>query len=564
MIAFGGSCLKASIFDHKKLRAWLAVLAVVLVAGCSDDNTNSGNGPEVDGVVSISTIIVNPRMAEPGDTIVVTAALEGVATPGQFATVQWTASGGEFITDKGESVDWIAPKDTSAVFRLSCRATSGQSTDDGFVDVFVGEPKLSVNQNAGEIQLRPAPGEFYYLNSIPFEEEWDSSRVYIQTTGVPEAVVSGVRVGAHFAFSSALSNAAYVANTAGLKQFTTDPLDIFVVDLNGRSERKITSDRAAPTSGRRYQFKRPYFSPDENWITYQGFQPSPQSGNIDTTDVFVYNLQTDEETNVTEVDVTSNQRNNLFPSYSTDSKWLVFISDKGQSQHWDFFGNKLGSGGGIADATQQLTTDGLVGVTSLSSLGTPKLEWNPVQPLLAVVGGGGSDGGLHLVTMTDNGANASDVADVGFNLVEIAWSGNGQVLAVSSIVDAASGEGVENVIFTVTPGGSVMRRHAASVDDRIVDMGWSADGKFLVYRLVRRGRSWFELIDIDGGTNYAAPLAITKSASDGKRTTYSPEMSVAARYGTGETVYFALFDLGITAQGTPTIWTLDVSAAVQP
>jgi hypothetical protein len=72
------------------------------------------------------------------------------------------------------------------------------------------------------------------------------------------------------------------------------------------------------------------------------------------------------------------------------------------------------------------------------------------------------------------------------------------------------------------------------------------------------------LIDIDGGTNYAAPLAITKSASDGKRTTYSPEMSVAARYGTGETVYFALFDLGITAQGTPTIWTLDVSAAVQP
>jgi len=131
-------------------------------------------------------------------------------------------------------------------------------------------------------------------------------------------------------------------------------------------------------------------------------------------------------------------------------------------------------------------------------------------------------------------------------------------------VDAASGEGTENVIFTVTPGGGVMRRHTARADDRIVDMGWSADGKFLVYRLVRRSKSWFELVDIDGGTNYAAPLAITKEVSDGNRITYSPEMSTAARYGSGDTVYFALFDLGITAQGTPTIWTVDVSSAVQP
>jgi len=541
----------------------LAVFAVVLVVGCSDDNNDNGNGPE-EGVVSISAIIVNPKMAEPGDTIVVTAALEGIAAPGDFATVQWTASGGEFITDNGESVDWIAPKDTSAVFRLACRASSGQSTDDGFIDVFVGESKLSVNQNGGEIQLRPTPGEFYYLNSIPFEEEWDSSRVYIQTTGVPEAVVPGVRVGAQFEFSSALSKAAYVVNSAGAGQFSDDPYDVFVVELNAGTERKITLDVGDPSNVRRYQFTRPYFSPDGNWITYQGWRPNPQEGNIDTLDVFVYNLQTDEATNVTEADTTSSQRWNMLPTYSPDSKWLVFISDKGQRQQWDFFGNKLGSGGGIADTTQQLTTGGLVGHGSQKSLGMPIQAWNPSQPVLAMVGAGGSDGGLHLVTMTDNGANTSAVTEVGDNIVEIAWSGNGQVLAVSAIVKAASGEGSENVIFAVTPGGSAMLRHTARVDDRIMDMGWSADGKFLVYRLIRRAESWFELIDIDGGTNYAAPLAITKAASDGNRITYTPEMSTAARYGSGDTVYFALFDLGITSQGSPTIWTLDVSAAVQP
>ncbi|MGD8414142.1 MAG: hypothetical protein PVF33_07910 [Candidatus Latescibacterota bacterium] len=552
--------MKASIFDHNKLRTCLAICAVVLAIACSNDD--EGGGTDVEGEVSIQTIIVAPKAAEPGDTLTVTATLSGASAPGDYPSVSWSGSGGEIINSSQLSIDWIAP-DTPGVYRLTCDATIDQSSDQDFVDVFVGEPVLSVNQNGGEIRLRPTQGEFYYLNSIPFEEQWDSSRVYVQTSGVPEPVVPGVRVGAQFVFSSDLNQAAYVANTAGSGNFTNDPEDIFVIDLNGRTERVVTTDGAAPSSVRRYQHTYPYFSPNGNWITYQKWRPNPQAGNIDTLDVAVCNLQTDEETVVTDTDRRT-QRKNLFPTYSTNGNWLVFVSDRTKQNTWDFFGNRLTGGGAIADTTVQLTTGGLVGLGSVGSLGTPMLQWNPAQPVLAMVGGGGSDEGLHLVSVTTGGANVANVTDVGNNILEIAWSGNGQILAVSALVDAASGEGVENAIFTVTTAGTVTRRHTARADDRVFDMGWSNDGKFLVYRLVRRSNSWLKLLDVDGGTNLTAPLSLIGEVSDGNRATYSLEMSTAARYGTGNTVYYALFDLDITAQGTPTIWTLDVTSVVQP
>lgn len=553
--------MKASIFDHVKLWVWSAALtAVVVAAGCSDGGSN-GNGP-TDGVVSISSIIVNPKSAEPEDTISATAVLEGAAMPGDFPSVQWTTTGGSFITDDEMSVRWIAPE-TPGVYRLTCRATSGETSDEMAVDVFVGESLLSVNRNAGEIQLTSTSGRFYYLHSIPSDEAWDSSRVYIQATGVPEPVIPGVRVGAQFAFSSAMQYAAYVVNDAG-GRWGLDPLDVYVIDLNGSSERKITTDRS--TSQRRQRFTRPYFSPDENWVTYEGMLPNEQAGNIDTLDVFVYDLVNDEETNVTEGDVVSTQRRNLFPTYATDSKWMVFVSDKWQPNLWDLYGVRLDGTGAIADTdtVRQLTTGGLIGLSSVASLGKPLLAWNPTQPVLGVVGAAGSDGGLHLVTTNDQGATTNDVRDVGDQVQEIAWSGNGQTLAVSSLVESSTGEGVDNVIFTVTPTGVATLRHRARQDDRILDMGWSADGKFLVYRLVRGAESWLKLIDIDGGTSYPVPLAITKAAADGLRGIYAAEMSSAVRYGSGDIIYFIIFDENLTASGTPTIWTLDVSVAVQP
>jgi Tol biopolymer transport system component len=554
--------LKTSIFDHAKLWVWSAALtAIVVAAGCSDDESSNGNGP-TDGVVEISTIIISPRSAEPEDTLAATAVLGGSAAPGNYPSVQWSASGGSFVTDNEMSVRWIAP-DNPGVFRLTCRATTGESSDEMSVDVFVGTPQLSVNRNAGQIQLAPTAGQFYYLNSVPRDEEWDSSRVYIQATGVPEPVILGSRRGAQFAFSQSVNLAAYVVNDAG-DQWDLDPLAVYVVDLNARSERRITTDRAAPTNQRRNRYTRPYFSPNERWITYEGQLNNPQAGNIDTLDIFIYDLNTDQETSVTAADVTSVQRRNLFPSYSSDSNWLLFASDKGQQNLWDLFGAPLNGSGALADTVRQLTTNGLIGLSPVASLGVPQLAWNPAQPLLAVVGAAGSDGGLHLVTMSAQGATTVDVTDVGSQVEEIAWSGNGQTLAVSSLVEASDGEGVENVIYTVTPAGAATLRHRAREDDRLLDMGWSADAKFLVYRLVRGSESWLELLDIDGGIGLSGPLPITKAVSDGMRALYSAEMSNAVRFGTGDTVYYILFDGSLTPSDTPTIWTLDVSSAVQP
>jgi Tol biopolymer transport system component len=559
MNAIGGSRLKASILGPEKLWAWLAAVTVaVVVGGCSED---SQDGTDVGvGSVEISTIILKPKTASPGDTIWATAVVSGTATAGNYPEVEWSATGGEFLKSNAMSVDWIAP-DSSGVYRLTCRAGGGESSDEKFIDVFVGAPELSVNQNAGEIRLTATQGEFYYLHSIPRFESWDSSSVYIQSTGVPAPVVPGERVGAQFTFSSSLAYAAYVVNSGG--PYTLKPLDVYVVDLAGGTERKITMDRAAPSSQRRQRYSRPYFSPDQNWITYQGLLPNPQAGNVDTLDVFTYNLLTDQETNVTEVDVKIAARKNLFPTYGTDFGWLVYVSNRGRQNQWDLFGVPL-SGGAVDGPIQQLTTGGLIGLSAMESLGRPKLSWNPSQPVLAVVGAAGSDGGLHLVATTAQGANTTDVPELGDEVQTFAWSADGQMLAVSAVVTSTDGVSKQNALFTVTPTGTPTERHRARVNDGILDLGWSPDGKFLVFRLVRRGESWIELVDIDGGTNYPAPLAVTKAAPDGMRAAYSEEMSTASRYGSGDNVYFLLFDPELAGNSSPTIWTLDVSAAVQP
>lgn len=557
--------MKATILNHAKTWAGLLTLTLLAaVAGCSDDD-NGGGGTGVDeSVVSISTIILTPRSTQPEDTLVATVVVEGYAAPGQIPTLQWTAEDGSFVANNQVSVDWVAPQ-TPGVYRLTCKATGGESSDEHHIDVFVGNPTMSVTDYAGEVKLAASPS-FYYLHSVPLDEAWDSASVYVKTAGDPAPVVTSQIRGAQFAFSSGASRAAYVVNTTGDLTFTLEPLAIYVAELNAGTHRMITTDRAASNNFRRHQFRYPYFSRDENWVTYQGYKTTSQTGGVDTLDIYIYNLLTDEETVVTESDIVRLGRRNLYPTFSTDLNWVVYVSetDSVQRDLWDLYGRRIQGGNISADRTR-LTTGGLIGLNTMSLLGRPIQQWNPSQPIVAVVGGAGSDGGLHLVTTSGSGATTVDVRECGDGVKEVTWTTDGQALAVAAVVPADGGGNDDvDAIFTVTAAGVATRRHSARVGDLIVDLEWSHDGKFVLYRVIRFTESWFELLDIDGGTNFTEPVAISPSLDIGWRGDYASQMSTASAYGPDNVVRNILFDANLSASGTPTIWSLDLTPAVQP
>jgi len=552
-------CLKASIFNYKHTLAWLVALTVmVAAAGCSDDSDNGGGIVEV---AQITTIILNPKSAARGDTVNATAIVEGTTAPGSFPSIKWTSDAGVFLSDNQASVSWVAPT-TSAVYRLTCTVTTSGNSDQMAVDVFVGEPVATVPRNGGEIQLTSAPDDFYYLHSFVSDEAWDSSTVYRTGTG---EVAAGAPDGAQFAFSKNLAYAGYVVTVSEI-QFEDNRMNVYMTDLNAGTFTQITYDSAFAGSSRRHQYTKPYFSPDENWVTYQGFRPNPQSGFVDTLDVYVHDIALDEQINVTESDTTS-WRRSFLPTYSTDFNWVVYVSDRVSDgrDEWDLYGQPIlgnGAPNTSLSSVTRMTRDGTIGLVSFPALVTslPMLEWNPSMPLLAVVAGGGSgaDGLLYLVN--PNGPSVTQVIETGESIVEFEWSNDGQLLAVSALNQASQG-GTVDALYTVTTGGTATLRHTANEGDRIVDLGWDSAGRFIVYRVVRGADSWFELIDIDAGTSFLGPVVITTTSPIGSRGAYAAEMTTAARSGLGAAsalnVYYSLFD-----GATPSIWTLDVSGAL--
>jgi Tol biopolymer transport system component len=560
--------VKAAKFHSKHTLVWLFALALyVVVAGCSDDE---GTNDPVEGPMTISTIILNPKSSEPGDTVKATADIRGNNLPGNFPSVKWTATDGTFLTDNLMSVDWVAPRpsDAAAVARLKCEATNSAGTTQLSADVFVGESNVAVTRDAGEIQLR-SNGDFYFLYSLFNEEGWDSSEVYLYSGGSSSPVVPGNwRRGSEFAFSGSPgrepTHSAYARIDDDVPTNTMNPINVWLIDLNSGSQEPITSDQTDPGVNRHDQFQYPCFSLDGEWVTYQGYQPFHQQGGIDTVHAYVHNVLTRETVNATVGDTLRERRLNYFPTFSSDQRWLVFVSDKDGRDKWELYGQPIDVDGNVdtrPESTARLSppgAEGLIARTSFRTLTRPTLVWNPnpAMPVLAVVGSEGSDKMLHLVTTNQSGATTNDITEVGDAIRDFVWSDNGQLLAVSALTQVAGG-GTANALFTVTAAGDVTVQHTAVAGDQVFDLAWSPNGDYIIFRTVRGTSSWLELFDLGGGTGLLGTVVLTVSMSVGNRSVYEEHMFTNSRYHTNNVIYWLAFD-GATAS----IEMLDVTGAV--
>jgi hypothetical protein len=558
--------LKASNFHYKRALLLLTALAVFVGApGCSDDESTSGVD---EGELAISMIILNPKSAEPGDTVQATVDVDGWLPTGTYPTYRWSSEGGgTFLTDNQQSVGWVAPKPTiSSVVRLTCTVTYAGGSASHSAEVFVGTPEEVVPYRAGEIHLIPSGG-FYYLYGRPGESGWDSSQVYM-FDGASTPVSNSLSRGAEFVFTGGPgtepTHAAFTSVDSTDITFSENAINVWLTDLATGVQGPITRDESIAGGSRRHQYRYPYFSPNGGWVTFQGFHPHPQAGAIDTMGVFAYDLNTEITLYVTAKDSVRERPMNYYPTYSSDGNWLVYVSDRDQRDVWELYGIPATDGApdDQADPTRLTNDGGLIGVTTPTSLTRPKMAWNPnpARPTLAVVGSQGSDKYIHLVTTSGSGATSERLTDIGRDIIEFVWSNDGTVLAVSALTVMQDGS-TKNGLFLVDPGAasSNLWHTGTTSGDRIYDLTWSPDGSFLVYRTVRDGNdSWFELIDIDGGTSYLGPIVLSASIAVGNRGSYAAAMSTRPAYDATNVVYGLIFD-----GPSPAIGTLNITGTVR-
>jgi dipeptidyl aminopeptidase/acylaminoacyl peptidase len=165
---------------------------------------------------------------------------------------------------------------------------------------------------------------------------------------------------------------------------------------------------------------------------------------------------------------------------------------------------------------------------------------------------------LYFVETSAGGANTRAIQSITGDITELDWSTDGQTLAVATSKVLKEGEAASTELYTVPIDGSPQLRHTSHTGDQIVDVTWSPDGEFIVFRVIRIDVAWFELIDIDGGTDFLTTVVLSASGDLGDRSSYAAQMSTDSAYGSGDVVYLLFFN-GLS----PRLSTLDISGAVQ-
>lgn len=556
--------MKAFFRYSKPIFVLTALLSMGLLgASCSDDE----GGTDVQTPpLQLEGIILNPKAADPGDTVQVTVVIRGSEATG-FPTIKWqTIGGGRFVDDDEMSVKWIAPSDTSGVFRLKVTVTNAVGSKSWEADVFVGKSEVIVPRHAGEMHLWNTQTDLYYLrSSIPVTQPIAGFRVYEYTGGSYGDATPGPESGLSNVFAPDLSTSAFTVRGVLQAGDLTAPINLWVNDLVGGEQIKVTFDAKDTVTEGAYhdQFKYPKYSLDSELIAYEALRAYPfVGGGVDTFDVEVFDVDDRKSVNVTES--IRGRRSSFLPSFSSDGNWFVFVSDRGGLNQWELYALPVENGAVVTDSAETIRvtdTGGVIAGGTRGNLTRPTLLWNPNSSLsiLAIVA---NDGRLRFVKTDASGATTTPVNGISTGTIsEMIWSPDGQLLAVSAQVKELLPDGSEsttNALYIVTTSGVATIEHETPVSDRIRDLAWSPLNDAMVCRMSRGTSCWLELIDLEGDAGFLKPLVITRATNIGNLVTYRNFMSTKSLYNSSDVIYYLLFN-GETAS----INTLDVSKAIR-
>jgi hypothetical protein len=535
----------------KRYRLLWAAAVLGLVAACSDED--DGGTPTDNGTsqpISVEEILVSPKSANPGDTLRLSVILSSSdENEGDIPSIAWTATGGAFLEDEGSSVRWVAP--AGGTYVATARATNSANTATGSTNLFVADRTVAVPDGAGTPRLQSNQTDLYYVHPPDVVDADSDLEVYRWQGGVVEDAVTTPSaangpIGRFLTYAKDGSFEVHSADSTIIGA-AIQPIHVYIGDFGSGVYTRITVDKA---SGVRHQgFLYPDVAPDNRLIAFEGFLTGPTSAGPDSFDIFVYDKAVPSRLRAT---LSHKNHKNAFPTWSTDERWLTFVSDRGGNLRWELYGMRVS--GGVVNTQDSLVvrlsdTGGTLatGAIKVNDFPKPMMRWNPVAPTLAVLA---TDGVTYLITTTTTGA--SQVVVGAFDPVETpkeyAWSPDGSRLMVTTgtRIRAVASDGSNTLILS-------------RVGDTFADLAFSPDSRWLVYRVTRSNQNWFEVLDLDQSP-LLPPLPITaaESGSSGVNNlaAYRTVMSMSPAWSTSNRLYYTSFATGAATVG---IISVDVS-----
>jgi hypothetical protein len=526
-------------------RVWLVgvamIAAAILVGGCGDDEENPTDEGGATAPIAIETIIASPKAGSPGDTLLLSVIVTSdEPNEGDIPVVAWTASGGAFLEDDQSSVRWIAGD--NGIYQVTARATNSINSVSSVANVFVGETVTVVSDHGGAIQLEPNGTDFYYSKTATTPSN-GAEVFHVIGGGLPtDAVITPPNR------NGSTNHGIAYAPDLSFEVHSVDSINaaaenlakhVYMGDFGTQTYTKISN---APPQGEKYPvFTDPDVAPDSRYIAFAGMIPSTAPTIADSFDIFIYDTQDQARRRIT---MSHTNHRNTFPTWSTNQRWLTYISDRSARNVFDLYGSPA-TGGVVDDAQASVVrlsnTGGTLVAGNPGDQPKPVMTWNPVSPVLAIVGGEA----LYFVTTTQSGATQIEVP-ISTAPVEMKWSPDGSLLAASTGA----------TVMTIAIDGTSTPRVTRS-GDTFADLAWSADGAWLLYRATRGGSSWLEAYDLDQ-SQLQAPIPITGAAPHtlGARSLGEYRLTMSMSPAAGTTL---LFYPEFTGSPTVGIKSLDIS-----
>ncbi|HEX6791588.1 MAG TPA: hypothetical protein VF247_09790 [Candidatus Krumholzibacteria bacterium] len=536
--------------------AWvLAAMIGIALAACEEDKQPEEvvSGPTAP--LTVSSVISDPKVGEPGDTLVLTAVVTSSApNEGDFPVMEWTANGGTFLEDNKQTVRWVSPDDPG-VFTITAKATNHVNSASGSSTVYIGLGTEIISSLAGQVDLINNGPDFHYLLTFDVTRGVDS-RQYVSGAAsdpIPPLVpATGLQLNTTYSLDGTMN--AFAADTTVFATVIR-PRHIYVGNFAAGTYTRLTVDGAKPGLPDRNRFDMPAFSPNGQVVAYQRWAQdwNPPQG-TDSFLVYIQDIVANKRTLVTaEYDFPRA----FFPTFSTDGNWLVYVLDKARTGQWELYASPMTGNdvdGSIAASKRLTNTGGQIVAGAPRDLKRPPMTWNPVSPVLAIAA---ADNALHLIQMTPTGGNDIAVPKI-IRALEVTWSADGSMLAACFTVTDDEQETFSR-ISTVTVDGVVTDRITGPKGDGFRDVAFSPDGNWILYRVTRGGGAWFNALDIGAG-KLSAPVAVTAADLGGNAGAYRGFMSLAPRWTSGNLMIYPTFTP--ESGGTPAIHTRDLNGLV--
>jgi hypothetical protein len=493
----------------------LLLLIVLISAGCSEDEVTP---PEETAEFQILSILTNPLAPRPGTVDTLSARVIGKSSGGKLS-YRWRVDGGTLMEDDEGVVRWQVPQQKGD-YTITVRMSLAGEVDSLSRTVAVKDQDIIDTGRLHSIYPNVIDGNLYfispYYSRFISEDERYSFADFVYygadlyryedstvSTRLTEGLFDDVETfhreegGTYFGFTDDGQKALVSVFNDYSENDPLPHMNIGRYDLHGGVDEKITYNMGGQNTLNRFnQFRYPSFNSDGSKIVMQFTEAGEEGdGSQDLVNIafweegdgFIPEIITESVDTVIVKDLAFPvYYENILPLMTPDDNNIIYFSnrisvldtlpnyyepylvpmaggepDTSQTEHFDIF----------RDARVRIATNTV-------------FQWSPngdMATFSATIGNIPT-----LCYLNYNSLDNSISVDItGLTKVqEFVWSPDG---SMGAIID-------EEGVFLVTPGGGKI---TAVLDkerdtDDIYGVNWSRDGEKLGFRLVRKGKVWYE------------------------------------------------------------------------